>query len=737
MSPFIFPINPWLLAGSALVGVPILIHLLNKRRFRIVRWAAMDLLLKAEQRNRRRLRLEDLIILLLRCLAVILLALLLARIVFDPAGLGLTKVKTARVEHIILLDDSPSMDIQQGNRSSFGRTAAALAEFARTLARERSSDTLTVILTSKPQQPLLNGQYLTSDNVDGVAASLESLKASALPARFDRALIAVDDLVAKDVKKSNRIVYIVSDFRQHDWLPADKKDSGGVPGRLTQIGEKVQDVILVNVGQEVAQNLAITKVQPLERNLIGGLASRFEVTVTNYGTRDVDEAEVVLGTEGGTPVRRQLQSLAPGQTESIIVPVQLGAEPSTVVAAELAGNDQLAHDNRRFFAGDVQPSINVLVVDGEPDLVAYRSETFYLKRALSPPGNLPSGVNVEVVDEQQFANRGVKDIQVLFLCNVFRLNEERTKELGEWLKEGGGLVVFPGDLTDPAFWNETLPQTVEELGFVRFTDVGGDISERNWEEFKLSQQEHPVVQAFAGEQNPFLRQVKVYRYWQLSLQEGANASVIAEFGSGTPAFVESTVGLGRVIMMACPADVEWSIWPADPSYLVTMQQLVHYLARSQSDARNLSVGSPLWHELDTSVYRSEAELRAPGTDYPNLLRAAAGEDNPDVVGLRYKDIVQPGAWHLTLTTHEGEKIGLHFAANIDAMESLPVALSERDYVRRLGDDSSVRFVKGPAIPGTDAGGSRMELARLLAFLALAALFAEQILAWHFRRRHQA
>ena len=62
-------VNPWLfVAGAAAILIPILIHLLNKRKFKIVDWAAMEFLLDAEKKNRRRVRLENLILLLLRCL---------------------------------------------------------------------------------------------------------------------------------------------------------------------------------------------------------------------------------------------------------------------------------------------------------------------------------------------------------------------------------------------------------------------------------------------------------------------------------------------------------------------------------------------------------------------------------------------------------------------------------------------------------------------------------------------
>ena len=70
-------LNPWsMVAGAALISAPIIIHLINRMRFRRVRWAAMEFLLKAQKRMRRKLIIEQLLLLLLRVLLVLLVGLL-------------------------------------------------------------------------------------------------------------------------------------------------------------------------------------------------------------------------------------------------------------------------------------------------------------------------------------------------------------------------------------------------------------------------------------------------------------------------------------------------------------------------------------------------------------------------------------------------------------------------------------------------------------------------------------
>src|SRR5438552_5649635 len=96
-------LNPYtMIAGAALVSSPIVIHLINRLRYRRVKWAAMEFLLKSQKRNRRRLIIEQLILLLLRIMLVLLAAFLVARYVY--AGYG-----EKGTLHVVVVDDTPSM----------------------------------------------------------------------------------------------------------------------------------------------------------------------------------------------------------------------------------------------------------------------------------------------------------------------------------------------------------------------------------------------------------------------------------------------------------------------------------------------------------------------------------------------------------------------------------------------------------------------------------------------------
>src|SRR5438045_7985626 len=99
-------LNPWyMVAGGAMVSSPILIHLINRMRYKRIKWAAMEFLLKSQKRNRRRLIIEQFLLLALRCLLVALTGFLVARFVGNIIG----GVGAQSTTHVVVLDDSPSM----------------------------------------------------------------------------------------------------------------------------------------------------------------------------------------------------------------------------------------------------------------------------------------------------------------------------------------------------------------------------------------------------------------------------------------------------------------------------------------------------------------------------------------------------------------------------------------------------------------------------------------------------
>src|SRR5215216_936505 len=150
-------LNAYLLTGLVLASVPVIIHLLNRRRFQLVEWAPMKYLKLTIKTNRRRLRIEQLILLALRTLLIIMLILAVARPALSESGLGRVFGGKGRVSRVIVIDDSLSMGYQVERRPAFEVAKQAVGELASGIGPQ---DSVTAVVTSAPGQPIVREAHL-------------------------------------------------------------------------------------------------------------------------------------------------------------------------------------------------------------------------------------------------------------------------------------------------------------------------------------------------------------------------------------------------------------------------------------------------------------------------------------------------------------------------------------------------------------------------------------------------
>ncbi len=757
-------VNPWLLGlGTLLVAAPIIIHLLNKRRFKVVDWAAMDFLLDADKRNRRRVRLENLLLLLLRCLTVFLIGLLLAR-PFLPTGLTAGLLETAQFERIVLLDDSLSMQVQSGNESAMDAAKRSLTDLVRNLATGKSDDTLTLLVTSQPDQRQINAALIRTDTLGDLIDTIESLEATDRPANLAAALLELEHYVATEPKNVNRVVYVLTDMRERDWT-SEQTDGNNQPAQiLRRLAKQTNGCFLIDVAGGEHNNVAITSIRP-EDTLVAGVSSRFDVTLANFGDAEVRDLTVKFTAGQSIPLTAEIEQIAAGGSataafsftfappelpvaddgignSSRTAPVDAIRVQAEVVTIDPGAQDRLAADSTRFFAARVVPGIPTLIVDGDPSATYGRSESFYLQRALVPPGQSLSGIAVEVITESELETVRLDKYQVIFLCNLYRLSQPRLEALEAWTRAGGGLILMPGDQTDESFFNQQLYRDATGLSPIRLEGLRGDESESTWSFFHIVVGNHVVLRVFEGQNNPFLDRVKTFRWWGASMkpeQLGRDVAVLARFTDvdESPAIVERSFDSGRVVALTIPADADWSTWTDDPSYLITMQELVRYMARNVGGSGDLAVGQPLRQPVDLTQYKMDAALHMPGDQRIGVQAAPAetSQQSADqtVWKIVHADTDRRGFYELELTRTDGGSDRVLFAANVDPREGDLKRLDTAALKRELGD-APVTISTADAAAAQGVRGSQHEVWHTVLAVLVGVLCGEQILGWLFGLR---
>lgn len=351
-----------------------------------------------------------------------------------------------------------------------------------------------------------------------------------------------------------------------------------------------------------------------------------------------------------------------------------------------------------------------------------------------------------MVTENELETLDLAKFQVIFLCNMYRLNEKPLEELRKWVENGGGLVIMPGEQVDEQYFNEHLYGLGEQEGRglspVRLESIHGDETERVWSGFKIEDEQHPILSEFAGQQNPLLHSVKVFRFWKMIAKPIPNMAppqILARLTDAEEslAMVERPFGKGRVIITSVPADADWTSWTSDPSYILTMQLMVRYLTTGDTREALLRVGEPLRKVIDLSQVELDAELVLPGEKKTHLqaTQIKPEEGKPQETNrwlLEQKQTAAQGFYELKLANRTGGGEGVLYAANVDPAEGDLRRANTTEMERQLRD-VGVRFMSGVG-SGMGGIGAQVEIWKYLLWLLVALLLGEQVLGWFFGLR---
>ena len=460
-------------AGVA-ASVPIIIHLLNRRRFRIVTWAAMRFLLAAQRQNTRRMRrLEQIILLALRVLLVLLIVGAMASVTpwaeamwnhFWPDGAGFARFSSGRTHRIIVLDGSLSMAVKTaGGKTAFERAR----DLAVQIVNDSSAGDGFNVLLMKDSPTWIVAE--TAADATKVAREITLLRQPHGNAAVPAMLNMVAAKLAEDAARFDvREVYFLTDLQKATWLTSEtadgKKDTRDSRDKqaLQEIQKRARTVFL-DVGRDGVNNLAVTDLSLGDTFLTTGALVPVRATVQNFGQEARQQVRVDLlagraRNEAKDPpfglrvVDTQVINLKPGERVAVnfahkfstpgIHALQVRVEP-----------DDLEVDDARSIIVTVKDTVPVLLVNGRSAVAdRFDKATEYLRLALNPyeKGHAPrtAPLRPRVVSPTQFsdpADTNLAPYDCVFLCDVSRINTNELGRLEAHLRRGGGVVVSLGE----------------------------------------------------------------------------------------------------------------------------------------------------------------------------------------------------------------------------------------------------------------------------------------------------
>ncbi|MCH2183614.1 MAG: BatA domain-containing protein [Mariniblastus sp.] len=762
---FSWLMNPWMLGlGGLAVLSPIVIHLLNKRRFKIVNWAAMDFLFEAEKKNRRRVQVENLLLLLLRCLAMLLIGLLLAR-PFLPSSVASLLQQDVQYERVILWDDSLSSRVLNGNEPSIDVARESIKRLVSGLAEsDETDDWLTILLTSDPGQPLLANEPVTKNTLPMLIETIDQVQSTDTAADYPASMGEFRRYLGGQTENVGRVAYVFSDMRAVDWLDSVEITSDSAPNKLlNQAAEDAVDAFLIDTAGANDENLAIVGLRALDLQAADKVV-RFAVELANFGNTTANDVRVVLQVDDAPPLYQVAPSLAPGQTGELIFPYlfsgtgDTGLTNSEEEAAPLKfenyrvtasidrqsfsreelSADQLIEDSQAVFAARVLNGIPILLVDGDPSAVSERSETHYLQSL----DVLGTGLNMNVVTASKLESVSLSEYEVIFLCNVDEASPDRIAALKQWTEDGGALVFMPGNKVRATVFNDSFYQDGAGLSAVGLEAIAGDPTMSSWVNFEVDPQVHPSLRVILESDDTSLNKVDVFSWWTSVIDDeqiGKTVQVPLRLSDprNSVAMAERRMGNGTVIVYTIPGDGDWTMWPSSPTFAPVMIDLIDYLVGSVGEKTNVRIGGQVSYPVDLSIYDSRVSLRDPeGDKVESVARptdeSEIGKENV-LYQVKFDEILQRGFYEIGLKRNAGQTDKVLFASNIDPREGqlkrVPESAMEGDFF-----SGNVRRVSAADLETEEVSGGNTEIwPQLLVFL-IVVLALEQFLGWWFGRK---
>lgn len=735
-------LNPFMLFGAGAIAVPIIIHLLNRRRFQRVIWAAMRFVKVSTEKNQRRMLVEDMILLAIRCLMLALLALAVAR----PAMRSTTHnvFGQSKVTAVIVLDNSASMGVSDGVQTRFDK-ARKIAEQA--VDALPSGSAAAVILASDVAKEVIKEP--THDLNLARKAVREALLSDRPTDLFPSIEKALETLKGRSAIRKE--IYLITDGQLAGW-----RQLGDIQKTLKtakeQTGEQQVSSHIVLISDHEERNLGVSGLvlssglAPLNRPL------RFEAQVANYGKLEAKDIKVALLVDGAAADEVTIPSVPPGGTRSVPLNTRLKTEGWHNVTARIGG-DRFPGDDTRTLAVRAIREIRVLMVDGEPGTEPREGETFYLGHALvpvSPEEAEQYYVKTSAIAPADMGGTRFDDFDVVVLANVSDFSTDTATALENFVKRGGGLLIFPGGKLNASFYNAQLA-TARKLLPATFGDARGDAAqEEKYLTFQTKGYDHPIVALWNDANAGTLASARFFRTIELNLlapqssqpNEKSAASTspaqtnfaapktILRFNDGSIAIAERAVGLGRVVLFASTVDTAWNEMAVKPAFIPLLHRTLGTLIQRHDEGANVRVGAQFARRLTADLLHKEAVVMAPGaaSNTRDLRRVELVNDTPV---LTYEATDKAGIYEISIA--EPATV-LKFAAQPDPSESsmaeLPAeevtSLSQVAAVQRWNPTLNLReWVEKARV------GAEFWLPILIAVLALAAL--ETFLAQYFSR----
>lgn len=691
--PFLFT-NAALLAALAGLGIPVLLHLLLKRKSQRLRFSTVRFFAKQDEQASSKRKLRNLLLLLLRLLIFALIVLAFAR-----PYLPLTTPNAAggqRRQVVLVLDHSLSLQAADTGGPRWPRLQRA----ARDLLAPLKADDQAALVVCGERATIASGFASPTVIAKTVADLAPGVGTADLAAGFRE----VSKLLGTVAPKAVPSIVVLSDFQR---TSAANLTTVPLPEGI--------EVQLLPTGDLAAPNLAVA-----DLSLEATDEALPHAVVAHHGDEEIAALETELLLDGKS-VSVKTVPLKAGATTNLDLRLPTLAPGWHQAEFRLRARDSLAADDRRFQSVFVPQPVSVLLVEGRPRPRSFEEQTFFVAAALDPSfgttNRAPARFSMTKASPAELPARltaaPTNRPGVVVLPAQGGLSGTARAALLAHVQSGGGLLLFGGTETTASAFNTDFADLAPVV--LRGDQAADD--EFGWHVGEADKS-GPVFSPFRPSNSGNLALPTFLRRHTVAMVN--SSSVHARFEDGTPLVASREVGRGRVAFVNTTADTAWGDWPKHRTYLPWLQNAVQWLAGREGEpslraGANLVAGSEEELELGGGFAQAKLTLTDPAGKAQVLTADAQGR----------VAFTPAEAGFYRLADAQGSEVR-RFSANVATAEADLAAWRPGDLqaqIARVGNEQT-------SLASGLFGGERSqrEFWRVLLMAALVLLFVETLVA---------
>lgn len=651
-------LNPLYLIALAAAAIPIILHLLNLRKTRVIEFSTLTFLKELQRSKIRKLKLKQWLLLALRTLIIIFVVLAFTR----PAlrsGFGFLPGTAARSSVVIVIDNSFSMLGSDEHGQLLKQARQKASELVDLL---QAGDDAALILTTAPER----ANELTAA-LNAIRTEIDGVQVSYAHGNYRQAFTAASALLSGS-SNFNKEVYFITDRQRTQFT----FDDGNSPQQLFDANVKVY---MLPVGDGDKGNTAVTAVEVKNSIFETGKPVDIAATVRNASETPLANAIVSVFLDGERVAQKTIDAAAGGtqQVEFTVLPKQSGWVPGFVELED----DGLPEDNRRYFGFHIPQTLNILLGP------AGGQDSRLIGLALNPAAADPEAVKSFTVDalaSGQLLSANLSRYDVVVLLGAQALSDAFMQRLSAWVRDGGSVMLFPDANGSVDAWNNTL---LPHLGLPAGNGVTGSLTDDGaFVSFGKIDFDHPLFAGMFESTTPGAQpEVESPRlFYSVRLRGDENAREVIGTRAGDAFLLDAKVEKGRVLAFAVSPDLRWSDFPFKGLFLPLLNRAMFYLAAREDNAMDLLVGANTEVTVSNALAGDQLfELRGPDDSMQRIVPKAL----PSGLVFPIESPALPGLY----TLNSGKDVLRAIAVNTDPAESDLARADEqtrRDFFARLG-----------------------------------------------------